>query len=157
MQATMRQKLLLCAVLLSLAQCAPMRAVRGNFVELEQITPLKAGTSTKADVSAALGTPSTTDPFNPRTWIYIGEKTKQRAFFAPEIEARQIIVVNFNEQDILEKIEQRNDKTGKITVMAERKTPTAGHKMNAIQQMIGNIGKFNPGTGTQERTGSSRQ
>lgn len=142
---------------LLLVQCAPMRAVRGNFVEVEQIKPLKAGSSTKADVSAALGTPSTTDPFNPRTWIYIGEKTKQRAFFAPEIEARQIIVVKFNEQDILEKIEQRNDKTGKITVMAERKTPTAGHKMNALQQMIGNIGKFNPGTGTQERIGSSRQ
>ena len=142
---------------LLLVQCAPMRAVRGNFVEVEQIKPLKAGSSTKADVSAALGTPSTTDPFNPRTWIYIGEKTKQRAFFAPEIEARQIIVVKFNEQDILEKIEQRNDKTGKITVMAERKTPTAGHKMNALQQMIGNIGKFNPTSGTQERTGSSRQ
>ena len=151
----MRHLFICLLAVLALAQCAPMRAVRGNFVDTDQLTPLKPGISTKADVSAALGTPSTTDPFNPRTWIYVGEKTKQRAFFAPEVEARQIIIVNFDDQDTLETIENKDAKTGKVVMMAARKTPTAGRKMNALQQMIGNIGKFNPSTGTQ-RGGSTR-
>jgi outer membrane protein assembly factor BamE (lipoprotein component of BamABCDE complex) len=132
--------LLIC---LALIGCTPMLATRGNFLEDEQLKTLQVGVSSKAEVEQKLGSPTTTDPFDNKKWFYIGEKTSARAFFKPEVQARRVMIVEFDENDFLKSANELDEKSGKQIEMVKKTTPAPGREMNAFEQFVNNIGKFN--------------
>ena len=50
--------------------------VRGNKVDNELLAQLVPGTSTRADATALIGSPTARATFDDNTWLYIGEVTK---------------------------------------------------------------------------------
>lgn len=141
----MKQKryLLLALTLPLMAACTPMMAVRGNIVEDYRLAEVKPGISTQADVLRAMGSPTTTDPFDPNVWYYLGQRTEKRGILDPKVVEERIIRLTFNKDtgtvaEVAPLITQRND-----IPLTDRKTPTSGTEMTAVQQMLGNLGKFN--------------
>lgn len=132
--------LLLC---FSVVSCAPTMATRGNYVEPEQLKSLQTGVSTREEVAQTLGTPTTTDPFDPNTWFYIGEKTATKAFFMPKVKSRHVVVMQFNQDGLLQSAREVDEKSGKQVEVVKKQTPAAGREVNAFQQFLGNLGKFN--------------
>lgn len=142
------------AVLLTVAGCAPMVATRGNFLENERLATVQQGVSTKDEVAKKLGSPTTVDPFDDKKWFYIGEKTSQIAFLNPKVDARKVIVMTFNDQGILQTAQEVDEKSGKQIDLVTKQTPTPGKDLNAFQQFLGNLGKFNSaGTGQNQSPG----
>jgi len=136
----------LSAVLLA-AACAPTVAVHGNMVSPHKLANITPQASTRADVEALWGPPTDIAPFDPNTWYYVGEKDSQKGIFAPEVEKRQIIKVTFGEGDIVAAVTNVDPKLGKDVDIVTRKTPTAGKEFTAVQQFVGNLGKFNQSAG----------
>ncbi len=131
------------ALSLSMSACAPRVDARGNLPDPESVAQIKAGESTRNDVTALLGSPSTMSNFDGEAWYYISKRTETTAFFAPEVENQQILVVNF---DILGKVAKLNTlglKEGRIIDPVSRKTPTSGNEITLLQQLFGNLGRFN--------------
>jgi len=126
-----------------LTACSPTMATRGNYLDEDRMKTLQVGVSTKAEVEKTLGSPTTTDPFDPNAWYYIGEKTSTTAFFNPKIDSRKIVVVYFDDQGVLKNAQQVDEKAGKNVEMVKKKTPAPGKEMNAFQQFLDNLGKFN--------------
>ena len=130
-------------IAITLAACTPTKAIRGNIVEdfrLSQVTP---GVSTTSDVVRALGSPTTTDPFDPNIWYYIGQKTEKKGILDPKITQERILRLTFNpDTRLLTEVTPVDNKRNDIPI-ARDVTPTSGNEMNAVQQMMGNIGKFN--------------
>lgn len=141
------------AFAMTCSACAPMVATRGNYLEDERLASIQQGVSTKEEVSKKLGSPTTIDPFDNKTWFYIGEKTSQTAFFDPKIDSRKVIVMTFDEQGVLQNAQQVDEKSGKQIDLVEHQTPTPGKDNNMFQQFLGNLGKFNAGQGQQNAPG----
>jgi len=136
--------------------CTPTIATRGNFLEDERLATVQQGVSTKDEVTKKLGSPTTVDPFDDKTWFYIGEKTSQTAFLDPKIDARKVIVMKFDDQGILQTAQQVDEKSGKEIDLVNKQTPTPGKDQNVFQQFLGNLGKFNSSGGQGQNQSPGR-
>jgi len=141
----MPRKMMIITTLLTglTAACAPVQATRGNFVEDDRLKSLQLHVSTKEEVQSKIGTPTTIDPFDGNKWFYMGEKTSTTAFFDPKVESRKVLEVTFNNEGLLENVENVDEKSAKDVEMVKKKTVAPGREMNAFQQFFSNIGKFN--------------
>ncbi|MFH1157531.1 MAG: outer membrane protein assembly factor BamE [Pseudomonadota bacterium] len=130
---------------LCLLSCAPTVATRGNLISPSMFQQVQAKASTRADVVNFWGPPTTTSPFDPNLWYYIGETTAQRGIFAPEVEKRRIIRVRFDsgDNDTVVEVSDLDPKSARDVDLVSRTTPTAGKEFTVVQQFIGNLGKFN--------------
>ena len=121
--------------------------VRGIHVDADQLKELTPGTSTRADVTALIGSPTIHAPFDDNTWIYVGEYTQSRIGQTLAVTKQQVTVLNFDDAGVLQHVETRGkDDALPVTVIA-RTTPSPGTEANFFQQLFGNIGRFVPGTG----------
>lgn len=132
-----------------MAACAPQMAQRGNMLENYQLEEVKAGEHTRSDIMRILGSPTTKDPFQDDVWYYIGQETAKRGILDPEVVKERIVIVQYDPDGYVGRIADVVD--GRIDVPITRnKTPTYGNDLTFFQQLLGNLGKFNP----QEATGA---
>lgn len=132
------------SILLSLAACAPIVRSHGNFgVTDDQLSQIHPGVSQQFDVAAILGTPSAEGTFDPNQWYYIGQVTEKTAFFAPEVVGRKVLRITFDQATgNVAKIEQLDKDAGQNVDLVARTTPTSGHDLGMMEQVLGNIGRF---------------
>lgn len=127
----------------ALVACSPVTRTHGNMVSDNDLEQIHAGVSRQADVAAVLGTPSSEGTFNPNEWYYIGQVTKQMAFLAPEVKQRNVVRITFDPNTgTVAKIEKFDKSAGQYVDMIDRTTPTAGHNLSVIEQVVGNVGRF---------------
>jgi outer membrane protein assembly factor BamE (lipoprotein component of BamABCDE complex) len=140
-----RSRLLLVACLL-LGGCSFFEAqstLRGNRVDADQLKELVPGTSTRADVTALIGSPTARATFDDSTWIYISEVTRPRIARTQGVLSQGVVVLSFNDQGVLQDVKRLNqDDALPVTVVA-RSTPSPGTEASFLQQLFGNIGRFN--------------
>lgn len=143
-----RKNHILIALCLLISACSPTMATRGNYLEDEQLKTIQIGVSSQDEVAKKLGTPTSVDPFDKSQWFYIGEKTATEAFFDPEIQARRVIVMKFDENGLLKSADEVDEKSGKRIEIVNKSTPAPGREMNAFEQFMDNLGKFNGSGGS---------
>jgi outer membrane protein assembly factor BamE (lipoprotein component of BamABCDE complex) len=141
----MKKHLVLLAVLAATA-CSPIIATRGNLISDSKFKEVRAQSATRADVEQKWGPPTTVSTLNPNVWYYIGETTSQSGIFAPKVDKRRMVRVTFDAMDTVTEVADIDPKLAREVEMVDRKTPTAGKEFTVLQQMIGNVGKFNTGT-----------
>lgn len=130
------------ALMISLVTCAPRVDVRGNLPDPDLLEEIKAGDYGRDDVAQLLGSPSTTAMFENETWFYVSQTTETVAFLAPEVVAQTVVVMQFGEQGDVASVDTIELEDGKIVTPTERVTPTLGHDLTFIEQMLGNVGRF---------------
>ncbi len=120
--------------------------VRGNKVDDEQLVQLVPGTSTRQDVVALLGTPTARASFDDNTWLYIGSVTKPEIGATNIVEEQKVVAISFDQRGVLRGVSKKTqDDSVPVSVVA-RATPSPGTESTFLQQLLGNIGKFNPGS-----------
>ncbi len=118
--------------------------VRGNKVDEALLTQLVPGTSTRADVTALIGTPTARATFDDNTWIYIGEVTKPVIGATNEVLDQQVVVLTFDPQGVLRGIERKSQGDAVPVSVVTRATPAPGNDASFMQQLLGNVGRFSP-------------
>ncbi len=134
------------AVILSvclLAACESRIETRGNLPDPDLLVTIQSSEHTRDQVVQILGSPSTTAMFENETWFYISERRETFAFFEPEVTERKVVIVQFDDSGILKTVAELGLENGRLVTPVDRETPTLGNDLNAIEQMLGNIGKFN--------------
>lgn len=130
--------------------------VRGNHVDTDQLKELVPGTSTRADVTALIGSPTAHATFDDNTWLYVSETTQPRIGSTLAVLKQDVVVLTFNEQGVLKDIRNVPKDEGEPFQMVSRTTPSPGTEASFFQQLFGNIGRFNPtSTATGPSTSSS--
>ena len=135
-------KKLLPILLLALSACTPTEAVRGNLLQNYQLAEVKVGVDTQSDVTHKLGSPTTIAPFDSNTWYYMGQRTSKRGILDPKILEERVVTVTFSSSGVVQMV--KDDRPKRLDFPYDHsKTPTSGNDVTVMQQMIGNLGKFN--------------
>lgn len=123
-------------------QPAQMRGVHLDSAQMQQLVP---GTTTRADVTSLIGSPTAHATFDDNTWIYIGEKTRPRIGQVLGEETQNVVVLTFDQNGTLQSVKNLNRKDAKPVQFANRATPSPGSSASILQQLFGNIGRYSPG------------
>ena len=132
------------AVAAVVAACQPTVEMHGHRLDDEAIARIRPGSSSRGDVAAALGSPSTRASFDDRTWYYVGRRVEEQTFFNRDLEAQDVLRVHFDARGIVDRVERFELADARAVEPVDEKTPTGGNELNVIEQFIGNIGRFNP-------------
>jgi outer membrane protein assembly factor BamE (lipoprotein component of BamABCDE complex) len=133
------------AILLALAltACQPRIDSRGYVPAPDDIERVKAGVQGREEVQEILGSPSSVSTFADDRWYYISKKTRTVAFFTPTVLDQNVVVVEFDDGGIVKEVRRYALEDGLIVDPVTRKTPAPGRELSFLEQLIGNLGKFN--------------
>ncbi|GJL84947.1 MAG: outer membrane protein assembly factor BamE [Micavibrio sp.] len=133
---------------LAISACTPTVAQRGNTLENYQVDEIVANVHTRSDVLRLLGSPTTQATFDENIWYYIGRTTEKHGIFDPEVVEERVVAVAFNEEGVVTYIGDIDGQ--KIDVpISDDSTPTHGNELTVMQQLLGNVGRFNPTSGKE--------
>lgn len=133
--------------------CEPRMSTHGAVFSDEEAERIQPGVQTQAEVEQILGSPSVTATFRlpSDTWYYISSEFEAYGFFKPRPVRRRVLAINFDESLRVQQVERFDLEDGREIVMVQRETPTRGKELGLLQQLFGNIGRFNsansPGSG----------
>lgn len=140
---TRRSPLAVLAFAAFLGACATTVDHRGYVPDQETIERLRTGVDNRDSVAQMLGSPSSVATFDDRTWYYVSKRTERVAFFNEKVVDQRVLAVAFDETGLVIEIRQYTLEDGRIIDPVTRETPTLGRELNIIEQLFGNIGRFN--------------
>lgn len=135
----------------TITACAPVTANRGNLLEDYQMQEVKPGLDTRDDVIRKIGSPTTTSPFDNNIWYYMGQQTEKRGILDTKVINERIVMVTFGADGLVDSVKERKEGREDVPVV-KRETKTSGNEMTILQQMLGNLGKFNKPAGSATDT-----
>lgn len=151
---THRSLLLAAAFLgLTLAACNVPVDPRGNLPTPEQLSQIKPGVTDKPTVTRILGSPSSVAEFNADTWYYISQKTKEVAFFKPELLDQEVVAIDFDKDGVVRDVRHRGMNDRVAVVPNPNATPAPGREFGFWEQLIGNFGRFGGAGGNPVQPG----
>jgi len=123
--------------------CTTRIATHGNLPDPEKLADIVPGEISKDGVVEILGSPSSVGMFGDEVWYYISERKETTAFFAPELTDRKVVAVHFDSDGVVSAVDTLGIEDGRAVEPVDRETPTAGNEMTIIQQILGNLGRYN--------------
>ena len=131
---------------IGVAACTDNIDPRGNAPLPDALDQIVPGRVTRSDVVALIGTPATASLFGDDHWYYISSHFQTVAFYAPEELDRQVIAIDFDKAGTVTAVRRLSLEQGKDVAMVARETPAPGKELSLLEQLIGNVGKFNDST-----------
>lgn len=131
-----------CALLIGCGATVNQHGYKLDPEELAEITP---GVATRQDVLDVMGSPSTISTFQDSKWYYIGQRTEEFAFFKPDVLERSVLVVSFDDSGLVEGTQVYTLEDGQEIDLVSRETPTEGRDLSLLQELFGNLGRFEGG------------
>ncbi len=125
---------------------APVVA-RGNRIDPDALKELVPGTSSRVDVVSLIGSPTAKATFDENRWIYIGQETRIRIGRTPGVLSQDVVVLTFDDKGTLLDVKHLNQDDSRRIAMASGATPSPGSEASFLQQLLGNVGRFNAGGG----------
>jgi len=130
---------------------------RGHPLTEEQLAGITPGVQTKKDVEALIGSPTQTSTFSNNAWYYIAAKTKVRPGRALHLFDQETVVIDFNDRGVVQSVRRMGEAEMQPVQMVQRETPVPGSDRTFLQELFGNVGRFNPTGGSGAPAGSAQQ
>jgi len=123
---------------------APQKFNRGNAIDQDAMKQLVPGVTSRADVTALIGSPTAHATFDDNTWIYVSQVTETRVGRTEGVDSQKVVVLAFTPNGVLKDVRQFNDDDSIAVAMVSRSTPSPGSEASFLQQLLGNVGRFSP-------------
>ncbi len=130
----------LCAA--GLAACEPRISRHGKVLDLEAVASIEPGVASQVDVVRLLGTPSSRSLFGEDTWFYISQQRSTQILSLPHTDAQTVVAVAFDDEGVVEEFAMLTIEDGLPIDPVARSTPTHGRELGLLEQLLGNIGRF---------------
>jgi len=137
-----RRAIMAAALVLAVSACNGRIDARGNEPDPDRLAEIQVGQHTRQQVVEFLGSPSSTSVFDGEAWYYISKRTETVAFWAPDIQQRQVVVIRFDTAGVVQDVEALDQEDTRTVQLVDRETPTSGNELTVIDQLLGNIGRF---------------
>lgn len=124
---------------------APPSQARGDRVDSEQLKQLVPGVSSQTDAAALLGSPTAKGAFDQNTWIYVSQLTHPVVGGTLAVRNQHVVELRFDDRGVLRNVTTLGPRDALPVTTVSRTTPAPGTEATLLQQLFGNIGRFNPG------------
>ena len=128
---------------LALGACSSSVVTHGNQLDQQRVAAIRPGVTSREEVARLLGTPSTVATFDDRDWYYISQRYEKMNFFREELVAQDVLKVTFDERGVVSDLEARDIETAMAVDPDPDETRTLGNELSVVQQLLGNLGRFN--------------
>lgn len=126
-----------------LGACTPQISTHGHRLDAEQLAQIETGRTTREEVAALLGSPSAATTFDNSAWYYVSQRTERESFYKADITQQEVVTIRFDEAGRVALIDRSGLDQAVAIDPVDRETPTAGRELTALEQFVGNIGRFN--------------
>jgi outer membrane protein assembly factor BamE (lipoprotein component of BamABCDE complex) len=133
------------AVLIVLAACTTIYRNHGYIPNKEDVAKVTVGESTQAEVARDVGRPTSTGLLTGGAWYYVGSKFRHYGARAPKEIERQVMVISFDEQGVVENVEYFGLERGELVVISRRVTRSSVKGLGIVRQLLSNVGNFSAG------------
>ncbi len=131
------------ALMVGLAACAPRENRSGFLLDEDQVGEIRAGVHDRDSIAQLLGSPTSIATFEDRTWYYISRRTEKLAFLDAKTLDQQVVAVHFDEAGVVREVKRYAMEDGRVIDPVSRKTATRGRELGFVEQIFGNLGRFN--------------
>ena len=136
--------LLIILSLLLIGACSPTFKNHGYVPSRAELNQLKVGKSSKENVKNLFGSPSSIGLVQDDRWFYLYTRIKNFMYRSSEIVERQLVVVTFTSNGLLENIERFELQDQEVVVLSRRITESGIKGMSLIQQLLNSAGNYDP-------------
>ncbi|MGL4280110.1 MAG: outer membrane protein assembly factor BamE [Albidovulum sp.] len=133
------------AVLIVLAACTTIYRNHGYIPNKEDVAKVTVGESTQAEVARDVGRPTSTGLLTGGAWYYVGSKFRHYGARAPQEVDRQVMVISFDDQGVVENVEYFGLERGEVVVISRRVTQSSVKGLGIVRQLLSNVGNFSAG------------
>lgn len=130
--------------LIAVSACSATYSNHGYVPPEEELADLVVGVDNRATVDDVIGAPSTSGVRSDGDYYYIRSRIRKYGVKKPEVVERQVLAISFNESDTIKNIERFSLADGNIVPLARRVTESSVQGQGFLQQLLGNIGNFDP-------------
>ena len=141
-RGALRLTAVLSMMVLAVAACSADINVRGNSIDKERLSKIRPGVQDRAAVRKLLGSPTNIATFSDDTWYYISQKDRTVAFSRPVPLSRDILAISFDNLGRVAKVKHTTLANAKKISPVGRTTPSPGREFNILEQLLGNLGRF---------------
>lgn len=139
------------ASIMILTSCSDEVENRGYVTKFSDFSQLKVGKTTQPQAAKLLGSPTTISTIDGEKWIYLGIEETKETFYEPEIKTYDAYILSFNSSGILSGLSKKDKNNLNELEIDEDYTKTGGNEVTFMQQLLGNLGKFNPASSRARR------
>ncbi len=136
---------LLGGLALHISACAPTVASHGHQLDPASLSQIQVGQTTRDQVQALLGSPSSFSTFDDHAWYYVSQRVERLSFYQEDLVAQDVTTITFDDDGRVKSVDQHGLDHAKAVTPVGRTTPTAGGNLSMFEQFIGNIGRFGGG------------
>lgn len=139
----MKKTIFTAFLLIILTSCIAKIEKRGYMFDLVDYNLLEEGITTKERALKIMGFPTMTSNFNDNIWIYYSEEKKGFLFMRPNIVARDILVLKFDDSQVVKSVQKINlADENKDIKFATNYTQVETRKVSALKSIINNVGQI---------------
>ena len=133
----------LLTLLIVLSGCEAIITTHGRLIEPAELDKLELGVTTQAETIEILGLPSFEGAFNSGRLYYNNQKMEKNVGGATLTIKRELIILIYDSNNILQGVEIRDKNSDKEIVKLEAKTPTPGDTLTIVDQLFSNLRRRN--------------
>lgn len=114
---------------------------KGNIFDNNDVDSIRVGLTDKNDILQNFGYPLNISYFDKNIWIYYSYQMKEILFFKPYISDQKVLVVRFNNENIVSDMYLYNIDSNNYEILNTTDT-SIQDKQNVIQDILSNIGQI---------------
>lgn len=123
--------------------CSPVITNHGHRLDPDVIAEIQPGVTSREEVFRLLGSPSSIGTFDSERWYYISQRTEELSFYQRELTEQDVLAVEFDAAGIVSDLGRRDLAQALAIEPAPERTETLGNELTLLQQLLGNVGRFN--------------
>jgi outer membrane protein assembly factor BamE (lipoprotein component of BamABCDE complex) len=131
------------AVLALTAACTPNVSTHGHTLLQRDLSQIQPGVTSREEVARLLGSPSTVGTFDKERWFYISQRNEVISFYKADVTQQDVVRIDFDANGIVSDVRTHGLEMAQAVEPDPNQTRTLGNELTFVQQVLGNIGRFN--------------
>ena len=138
--------MILGAAMLAIAGCTAVYRNHGYVPPEDQLDAIAVGKDTRDSVLDTVGPPTSSGVLKESGFYYVASQMRHYGPLEPKVMSREVVAINFDSRGVVSGVERYSLEDGKVIPLQRRVTSSSIEDKTFLRQLLGNLGRFNPGT-----------